>query len=131
MYKLQEPSQVIQCREADLSVIKVAIPKAEARYKAQYDEAAPQLTIDQKHFLAKAAQTQAEEDDKDAATWCALQSMMSAAMLFSMNHACLPEFGTCCQDHCTALQSYSFLKPLLCTYASCCKNSKVELQVWV
>lgn len=68
MKKLQEPSQVIQCREADLAVLKSAIPKAEAKFKEQYNEPAPQLTIDQKHFLAKAAKTQAEEDDPDAAT---------------------------------------------------------------
>ena len=69
MHKLQEPSQVIQVREADLSVIKTAIPKAEAMYKAQYGTAAPQLTMDQKHFLSPAAKTQEEEDDPDAATW--------------------------------------------------------------
>lgn len=72
MFKLQEPSQVIQCREEDLSVLKTAIPKAEAKYKSQYGEAAPQVTIDQKHFLAKSAKTQEEEDDPDAATWYVL-----------------------------------------------------------
>lgn len=69
MFKLQDASQVVQCREVDLAVIKSAIPKAEAKYKEQFGEAAPQLTIDQKHFLAKAAKTQEEEDDPDAATW--------------------------------------------------------------
>jgi hypothetical protein len=69
MYKLQEKSQVIQIREADLSVLKAAIPMAEAKYKSAYGVAPPQLTVDQLHFLAKAARSQEEEDDPDAATW--------------------------------------------------------------
>lgn len=71
MYKLQEPSQIVQCREVDLKVIESCVPKAQEKYKAVYGSEAPQLTIDRKHFLPSAAETQEEEDDPDAPTWYA------------------------------------------------------------
>jgi hypothetical protein len=73
MYKLQEPSQIVQCREEDLKVVEGAIAKVQAKYKSAYGSEAPQLTIDRKHFLPKAASSQEEEDDPDAPTWSALR----------------------------------------------------------
>lgn len=71
MRKLQEPSQIVQCRQADVSVVESAMPKAQQRYKATYKQDAPQLTLDRKHFLPKAAASQEEDDDPDHPTWYA------------------------------------------------------------
>lgn len=68
MYKLQEPSQIVQCREADVKVIEACVPKAQEKYKNVYGTDAPQLTIDRKHFLPAAAESQEQEDDPDAPT---------------------------------------------------------------
>jgi hypothetical protein len=74
MAKLQEPSQVVQCREADVKVVEAALPKAQAKYKAKYNKEAPQLSLDRKHFLAKGAASAEQEDDPDHRTWCASAS---------------------------------------------------------
>jgi ATP synthase (E/31 kDa) subunit len=70
MHKLQDPSQIVQCRQADLAVVEATIPKAQQRFKSTYGVDAPQLTLDRKHFLPKAATTQDQDDDPDHATWC-------------------------------------------------------------
>lgn len=81
MYKLQEPSQIVQCREADIKVIETCVPKAQEKYKSVYSTDAPQLTIDRKHFLPAAAASQEQEDDPDAPTWCGCAAF---AVLFVM-----------------------------------------------
>jgi V-type H+-transporting ATPase subunit E len=70
MAKLQEPSQVVQCREEDLRAVEGILPKAQAHYKSVYNSDAPQLTVDRQHFLPRGAQTQEEEDDPDHPSWC-------------------------------------------------------------
>jgi ATP synthase (E/31 kDa) subunit len=78
MRKLQEPSQIVQCRQSDISVVEATMPKAQQRYKQTYSEDAPQLTLDRKHFLPKAAATQAEDEDPDHPTWCAILYYISS-----------------------------------------------------
>eukprot|EP01025_Chloroclados_australasicus_P055009 TRINITY_DN6586_c0_g2_i2.p1 TRINITY_DN6586_c0_g2~~TRINITY_DN6586_c0_g2_i2.p1 ORF type:complete len:254 (+),score=37.83 TRINITY_DN6586_c0_g2_i2:221-982(+) len=68
MYKLQEDSQIVQCRQEDLKTVENAITKAQAAYKKKYNAEAPQLTLDRKHFLAPGAKNQSEEDDPDCDT---------------------------------------------------------------
>lgn len=69
MAKLQEPSQVVQCREEDVKVVEGAMPKAQALFKTKFGKEAPQLTLDRTHFLAKGAATAEQEDDPDHPTW--------------------------------------------------------------
>jgi hypothetical protein len=69
MAKLQEPSQVVQCREEDLEVVEAVLPKAQAKYKSLYNAESPQLTMDRSHFLPRGAKTQEEEADPDHPSW--------------------------------------------------------------
>jgi hypothetical protein len=117
MFKLQEKSQVIQCREADLQVLRAAIPKAEAKYLSVYGVAAPQLTVDQIHFLAKAAQTQEEEDDPDAATWYELCSVLPQCISdWIVGHCSCP----CCEALFMLQESCPYNQWYACTGRTSC-----------
>ena len=71
MVKLQEPAQVVQCREEDLKAVEAAMPKAQQQFKKRTGNEAPELTLDRKHFLPKGAATAEQEDDPDHQSWCA------------------------------------------------------------
>lgn len=91
MAKLQEPSQVVQCREEDVKTVDAALSKAQSKYKSKYGTEAPQLTLDRTHFLAKGAGTQAQEDDPDHESWCAARQRGAAALWLAWLLASLSE----------------------------------------
>lgn len=70
MVKLQEPSQVVQCREEDVKAVEAALPKAQKKFQSAQGGEAPELTLDRKHFLPQGAKSNEAEDDPDNATWC-------------------------------------------------------------
>lgn len=70
MYKMEDASQIVQCRKQDLTIVEKQLSAAQAAFKEQYGKEAPQLTLDRKHFLAPGGETQEQEDDPDYPTWC-------------------------------------------------------------
>jgi V-type H+-transporting ATPase subunit E len=52
MYKLQEPTVVLRCREEDVSVVQSQAEPARKTFKATYGVEAPTITVDKKTFLS-------------------------------------------------------------------------------
>lgn len=70
MKKLAEGSQIVQCREEDVSIVERQLPAAQSKYKQVYKEEPPQLSLDRKHFLPAGAKAgaKAHVDDLEMKT---------------------------------------------------------------
>jgi hypothetical protein len=70
MKKMEDSSQIVQCRKQDATIVEKQLSAAQAKFKKLYGVDAPQLTLDREHFLAPGGETQEQEDDPDYPTWC-------------------------------------------------------------
>ena len=52
MYKLQEPTVVLTCREEDISIVEKQIEPAKKLYADTYQTPSPTITLNKKNYLA-------------------------------------------------------------------------------
>ncbi|NBV89519.1 MAG: hypothetical protein EBR88_08430, partial [Betaproteobacteria bacterium] len=54
--RLDEPSVLLRCREADLTLVRSAIPRAAADFSVKTGKAQPTVDLDSRRFLPAAPQ---------------------------------------------------------------------------